>query len=39
MLASISFTGLPINCERLINKLTKDLPQDGNIQIWVGAWR
>lgn len=31
--------GLPINCERVMNKLTADLPDDANVQLWVGAWR
>jgi len=31
--------GLPINCERVKNKLTEDLPADTNVQLWVGAWR
>eukprot|EP00592_Proboscia_alata_P006844 CAMPEP_0194358092 /NCGR_PEP_ID=MMETSP0174-20130528/5432_1 /TAXON_ID=216777 /ORGANISM="Proboscia alata, Strain PI-D3" /LENGTH=529 /DNA_ID=CAMNT_0039128327 /DNA_START=212 /DNA_END=1801 /DNA_ORIENTATION=+ len=31
--------GMPINCHRLLNKLTEDLPKEANIQIWLGAWR
>lgn len=31
--------GRPINCDRLRNKLTEDLPLNNNIQLWVGAWR
>lgn len=31
--------GLPINCERLMRKLTEELPEDSNVKVWVGAWR
>lgn len=31
--------GRPVNCNKLIKELTKDLPEGANIQIWVGAWR
>jgi len=31
--------GVPINCEKLMKKLTEDLPEDKNIVLWVGAWR
>ena len=31
--------GLPINCERVMKRLTEDLPEDANILLWVGAWR
>jgi phosphatidylserine/phosphatidylglycerophosphate/cardiolipin synthase-like enzyme len=31
--------GVPINCERVLKKLTKGLPEDANLRIWVGAWR
>jgi len=34
-----NFLGLPMNCERVMKKLTEDLPADTNIQLWVGAWR
>lgn len=30
---------VPINCERVMTKLTEDLPVDANIRLWVGAWR
>jgi len=29
----------PTNCDAIRNDLTKDLPADANIQMWVGAWR
>ena len=35
----LHFTALPINCQRLMRRLTADLPKDANIQLWVGAWR
>eukprot|EP00554_Chaetoceros_debilis_P005726 CAMPEP_0194073012 /NCGR_PEP_ID=MMETSP0149-20130528/581_1 /TAXON_ID=122233 /ORGANISM="Chaetoceros debilis, Strain MM31A-1" /LENGTH=576 /DNA_ID=CAMNT_0038752967 /DNA_START=64 /DNA_END=1794 /DNA_ORIENTATION=+ len=31
--------GVPINCNRVMKKLTEDLPEDANLQVWVGAWR
>ena len=31
--------GMPTNCNAVRNELTKDLPEDANIQLWVGAWR
>jgi hypothetical protein len=33
--------GMPINCNKLIEKLTINIPQDctNNINIWIGAWR
>jgi len=31
--------GSPVNCDKVIKELTKDLPQDANIRLWVGAWR
>jgi len=34
-----NIVGMPVNCEAIINELTKDLPDDANIQMWVGAWR
>jgi phosphatidylserine/phosphatidylglycerophosphate/cardiolipin synthase-like enzyme len=29
----------PVDCEALIKELTKDLPENSNIHLWVGAWR
>jgi len=31
--------GQPTNCEAVVNTLTEDLPEDANINLWVGAWR
>lgn len=33
--------GMPVNCNRLIKELTKDLPYDApaKIKLWVGSWR
>jgi hypothetical protein len=33
--------GMPINCNKLLEKLTISVPEDcyNNINIWVGAWR
>lgn len=31
--------GMPANCTSLVKKLTKNLPADANIRLWVGAWR
>jgi len=31
--------GKPLNANKFIKELTKDLPKGANIQIWVGAWR
>jgi phosphatidylserine/phosphatidylglycerophosphate/cardiolipin synthase-like enzyme len=31
--------GMPVNCTKLIKKLTENLPQDANLHLWVGAWR
>jgi phosphatidylserine/phosphatidylglycerophosphate/cardiolipin synthase-like enzyme len=30
---------MPINGNKLIKEMTKNLPKDSNIQVWVGAWR
>ncbi len=34
-----NIVGMPVNCNALIKELTKDLPEEANIQVWVGAWR
>ena len=34
-----NIVGMPVNCTTVTRELTKDLPQDANLQIWVGAWR
>jgi len=36
-----NIVGMPVNCDRVIKKLTEDLPQDAGerINMWVGAWR
>ena len=31
--------GMATNCDAVIKELTKDLPDDTNIRLWVGAWR
>lgn len=31
--------GTPVNCDAMIKKLTKDIPKNSNIQLWIGAWR
>jgi len=31
--------GLPVNCDAVREELTKDLPEDANIHLWIGAWR
>jgi hypothetical protein len=31
--------GMPVNCTVVIRKLTKGIPKDANIKLWVGAWR
>ena len=33
-----NIVGMPVNCDKIIRKLTKDLPA-ANVNIWVGAWR
>jgi phosphatidylserine/phosphatidylglycerophosphate/cardiolipin synthase-like enzyme len=30
---------MPVNCNKLIKEITKNLPDDANIHLWVGAWR
>lgn len=34
-----NIAGMPVNCNGVIKALTKDLPKDAKLQIWVGAWR
>jgi len=36
-----NIVGMPVNCTKLIKKLTKDLPEGtgSKIQLWVGSWR
>lgn len=34
-----NIVGMPTNCNSLVKELTKGLPDDANIQLWVGAWR
>mmetsp|Transcript_11134 Transcript_11134/g.16718 ORF Transcript_11134/g.16718 Transcript_11134/m.16718 type:complete len:568 (-) Transcript_11134:83-1786(-) len=34
-----NIVGMPTNCDVVRKALTKDLPADNNIQLWVGAWR
>lgn len=34
-----NIVGMPVNCDKIIKKLTEKLPEDANIQLWVGAWR
>jgi len=34
-----NIVGMPVNCDKVIKKLTEDLPKDTQLQIWVGAWR
>lgn len=33
--------GMPVNCNKLIKELTKDLPSDAEqkLKLWVGSWR
>jgi len=33
--------GMPVNCNKLIEELTKDLPRDASskLKLWVGSWR
>lgn len=31
--------GMPVNCNSVIKALTKRVPKDANIRLWVGAWR
>jgi len=34
-----NIVGMPVNCDNVISDLTADLPEDANINLWVGAWR
>lgn len=34
-----NIVGMPTNCSGVLDELTKDLPGDANIRLWVGAWR
>jgi phosphatidylserine/phosphatidylglycerophosphate/cardiolipin synthase-like enzyme len=34
-----NIVGRPVNCDAVLRALTEDLPDDANIQLWVGAWR
>jgi len=34
-----NIVGMPVNCDAVIQSLTEDLPEDANINVWVGAWR
>ncbi|KAL7544220.1 hypothetical protein ACHAWF_007601 [Thalassiosira exigua] len=34
-----NIVGMPVNCNRLIKALTKNLCTDTKLQLWVGAWR
>jgi phosphatidylserine/phosphatidylglycerophosphate/cardiolipin synthase-like enzyme len=34
-----NIVGMPVNCNAVIKELTKELPQNSNIHLWVGAWR
>lgn len=34
-----NIVGMPVNCNGIRDQLTQDLPDDANIQFWVGAWR
>jgi len=34
-----NIVGMPTNCNAVRDELTADLPDDANIQLWVGAWR
>ncbi|KAL7533188.1 hypothetical protein ACHAXR_005090 [Thalassiosira sp. AJA248-18] len=34
-----NIAGMPVNCNSVIKKLTKHLPKDAKLQLWVGAWR
>jgi len=31
--------GMPTNCHEVLKRLTEDIPEDANVQVWVGAWR
>jgi hypothetical protein len=34
-----NIVGMPVNCNAVLKALTKDVPKDANMQVWVGAWR
>ncbi len=34
-----NIVGMPVNCDAVIKALTEDLPENSNLNIWVGAWR
>lgn len=34
-----NIVSMPVNCNRLIRDLTKHLPENANIRLYVGAWR
>lgn len=36
-----NIVGMPVNCNRLLEEFTKDLPPDAHtkLRLWVGAWR
>lgn len=34
-----NIVGMPVNCDAVMKELTKDLPENPNLNIWVGAWR
>lgn len=34
-----SYPPKPLDCSQVIKTLTKNLPEDANLHIWVGAWR
>jgi phosphatidylserine/phosphatidylglycerophosphate/cardiolipin synthase-like enzyme len=31
--------GMPVNCTAVIKHLTKDIPKETKLRLWVGAWR
>ena len=34
-----NIVGMPTNCTAVMNAITRDLPPDPNVLIWVGSWR
>merc|ERR1719174_1464635 len=34
-----NIVGMPVNCDALITDLMADVPDDANMNVWVGAWR
>jgi len=34
-----NIVGMPVNCTAVMNALVSDLPENANIQLWIGAWR